>query len=148
MAAALSSFILISSSGSLFMIVKDSATAVPEYWREGVETRMIVSAANGASELCIFEQWVAPGAGAPTHSHQVEEVLTVRTGEAEVWLEGERMTLSAGQSVIVPARKDHGFRNSGPGTLHLHAVLAAPVFEALAEGAADVTRRWQADGST
>jgi mannose-6-phosphate isomerase-like protein (cupin superfamily) len=148
MAAALSSFILISSSGSPFMIIKDSATAVPEYWREGVETRMIVSAANGASELCIFEQWVAPGAGAPMHSHQVEEVLTVRAGEAEVWLAGERMTLAAGQSVIVPARKTHGFRNSGSKTLHLHAVLAAAVFEALAEGAADVTRRWQADGST
>jgi hypothetical protein len=47
--------------------------------------------------------------------------------------------------VIVPARENHGFRNSGGGTLHLHAVLAAPVFEALAEGATEVTRRWQAD---
>jgi mannose-6-phosphate isomerase-like protein (cupin superfamily) len=126
----------------------DPRQRAPELWRAGVETRMVASAVNGATQLCIFEQWVAPGAGAPTHSHQVEEVLTVRTGEAEVWLEGERMTVSAGQSVIVPARKDHGFRNSGPGTLHLHAVLAAPGFEALAEGAADVTRRWQADGST
>jgi quercetin dioxygenase-like cupin family protein len=145
MAAAVAS--LISASGSLFMIIKDPATAVPEHWREGVETRMIVSSANGASELCIFEQWVAPGAGAPTHSHRVEEVLTVRAGAAEVWLAGERMTLSAGQSVIVPALKNHGFRNSGTGTLHLHAVLAAPVFEALAEGAVEVTRRWQADSS-
>jgi quercetin dioxygenase-like cupin family protein len=133
-----------SRSGSLFMIINDPATTVPEQWRAGVETRMIVAAVNGASELCIFEQWVAPGAGAPTHSHQVEEVLTVRAGEAEIWLEGERMTLSAGQSVIVPARKNHGFRNSGAGTLHLHAVLAAPVFEALAEGATEMTRRWQA----
>jgi quercetin dioxygenase-like cupin family protein len=135
-----------SFSGSLFMIIKDAATAVPEHWREGVETRMIVSAANGASELCIFEQWVAPGAGAPSHSHRVEEVLTVRAGEAEIWLAGERVTLAAGQSVIVPARANHGFRNSGSGTLHLHAVLAAPVFEALADGVTEVTRRWQADG--
>jgi quercetin dioxygenase-like cupin family protein len=133
-----------SRSGSLFMIINDPATTVPEHWRAGVETRMIVAAVNGASELCIFEQWVAPGAGAPTHSHQVEEVLTVRAGEAEIWLEGERMTLSAGQSVIVPARKNHGFRNNGAATLHLHAVLAAPVFEALAEGATEMTRRWQA----
>src|SRR5262249_61794944 len=95
------------------MIIKDPATAVPEHWREGVETRMIVSAVNGASELCIFEQWVAPGAGAPTHSHEVEEVLTVRAGEAEIWLEDERRTLSAGQSVSVPARENYGFRNSG-----------------------------------
>ena len=67
----------------------------------------------------------------------------MRAGEAEIWLAGERMTLVAGQSVIVPARKHHGFRNSGDATLHLYAVLAAPVFEALAEGAAEMTRRWQ-----
>ena len=52
----------------------------------GVQTRMVVSAANGATQLCVFEQWVAPGKGAPTHSHPVEEVLTVREGEAEMWI--------------------------------------------------------------
>ena len=49
-------------------------TAVPaEHWRPGVETRMVAAAENGATALCIFEQWVAPGTGAPTHSHPVEE---------------------------------------------------------------------------
>jgi mannose-6-phosphate isomerase-like protein (cupin superfamily) len=71
-------------------------------------------------------------------------VLTVREGEADIWLEGERMTLTAGQSVIVPAKRHHGFRNSGRGTLHIHAILASPVFEAHMEGAADMTRRWLA----
>ena len=126
------------------MMISEVRTAVPEHWRDGVETRMLVSAENGATALCIFEQWVAPGAGAPTHRHPVEEVLTVRAGEAEIWLEDERVTLSAGQSVIVPAERNHGFRNSGSGTLHLHAVLASPVFEAVPDGATGVTRRWQA----
>ena len=58
-----------------------------EEWRPGVETRMHVSALNGATQLCIFEQWVAPGAGAPTHSHTVEEVLTVIAGEADMWID-------------------------------------------------------------
>jgi hypothetical protein len=39
----------------------------------------------------------------------------------------------------------HGFRNSGTTTLHVHAVLASPVFEATMEGTADVTRRWGAN---
>jgi hypothetical protein len=39
----------------------------------------------------------------------------------------------------------HGFRNSGTMTLHVHAVLASPIFEALPEGASDVLRRWTAD---
>ena len=113
-----------------------------EAWRPGVETRMLVSAVNGAAQLCIFEQWVAPGVGAPTHAHPVEEVLTVREGEAEMWIDAQRVTVSAGQSLIVPARRNHGFRNSGNVTLHRHAVLASPIFEATPEGATETVRRW------
>jgi quercetin dioxygenase-like cupin family protein len=126
------------------MIVVDPRDMPPEHWRPGVETRMLVSASNGATQLCIFEQWIAPGTGAPTHSHPVEEVLTVREGEAEMWLDQERIIVSAGQSLIVPAKREHGFRNSGTATLHIHAVLASPVFEATMEGATEVVRRWDA----
>ena len=124
------------------MMVCDVRDMTPEQWRPGVETRMLVSAANGAAQLCIFEQWIAPGTGAPTHSHPVEEVLTVREGKAEMWIDDISVTVSAGQSLIVPARRKHGFRNSGGGTLHLHAVLASPLFEATMEGATEIVRRW------
>ena len=124
------------------MKVADIRDASPEQWRPGVETRMLVAAQNGARQLCMFEQLIAPGAGAPTHSHRVEEVLTVREGEAEVWLGDERLSLSAGQSLIVPAGCKHGFRNAGATILHVHAVLAAPMFEAMTEGATEPTRRW------
>jgi quercetin dioxygenase-like cupin family protein len=117
-----------------------------EQWREGVETRMVVSAANGATQLCIFEQWVAPGAGAPTHSHAVEEVLTVLEGEAEIWLEEARAIATVGQSLLVPAGRMHGFRNCGATALHIRAVLASAVFEATPEGATEVTRRWAPAG--
>ena len=36
-------------------------------------------------------------------------------------------------ALIVPALRQHGFRNSGTTTLHIHAVLASPVFEAMME---------------
>jgi quercetin dioxygenase-like cupin family protein len=121
----------------------DPRAIAREHWRPGVETAMVVSAINGAAQLCIFEQWVAPGAGAPTHSHPVEEVLTVRQGEAEMWIEDARAIVTEGQSLIVPAGRQHGFRNSGTATLHVHAVLAAPVFEATMAGATEPTRRWQ-----
>jgi mannose-6-phosphate isomerase-like protein (cupin superfamily) len=124
------------------MEVIDIAGQPPEHWRPGVETRMLVSAGKGAAQLCIFEQWIAPGTGAPTHWHPVEEVLTVREGEAEMWIDEVRVTVSVGQSLIVPAGRKHGFRNSGQGTLHLHAVLASPVFEATPEDATEAVRRW------
>jgi mannose-6-phosphate isomerase-like protein (cupin superfamily) len=123
------------------MKISDIRDMPIEQWRPGVQTRMLVSASAGAAQLCIFEQWIASGTGAPTHSHPVEEVLTVREGEAEMWIE-ERIILSAGQTLVVPAARKHGFRNAGTATLHIHAVLASAVFEATTEGQTEAVRRW------
>jgi quercetin dioxygenase-like cupin family protein len=124
------------------MKVIDLTNSALKTWRRGVETRMVVSRGNGAAQLCIFEQWVAPGHGAPTHTHPVEEVLTMREGEAEMWVDEQRAIVAAGQSLIVPAGRRHGFRNSCTTTLHIHAVLASPAFEATIDGAAEAVRRW------
>ena len=114
-----------------------------EQWRPDVVTRMIVSAAIGSRQLCIFEQWCEPGTGAPTHHHAVEEVLTVLEGAAEVWLNEQRRTLQSGQSLIVPAGAAHGFINVGSTPLHLQFVLASPIFEAAYEDHRETPRRWR-----
>jgi len=114
-----------------------------EAWRAGVVTRMHISARNGATQLCIFEQWIAPDAGAPAHHHPVEEVLTVIAGEAELWIADERIVLAGGHSLIVPAHAQHGFRNCGSTPLHMRGILASPVFEAIIEG--ELMRRWEAE---
>ncbi len=124
------------------MDIIDHGSEPLDEWRAGVMTRMLVSALTGAERLCVFEQFCDPGKGAPTHLHAVEEVLTVVDGTAEVWLDAERATLTAGQSVVVPAGRKHGFRNTGPATLHVRATLAAPVFEAWFDGEAVARRRW------
>jgi quercetin dioxygenase-like cupin family protein len=124
------------------MHVIDHMAQPGDDWRPGVTTRMLVSAVSGASQLCVFQQWCDPGKGAPTHLHAVEEVLTVLAGAAEIWVEDERASLTAGQSVIVPAGRKHGFTNTGASTLHVQAILAAPMFEASFEDQREVTRRW------
>jgi mannose-6-phosphate isomerase-like protein (cupin superfamily) len=124
------------------MRVLDHNGQALEEWRPGVKTRMRVSAVSGSVQLCVFEQWCDPGKGAPTHLHAVEEVLSVVEGSAEVWVEGETVPVSAGQSVVVPAGRKHGFRNSGTGTLHVMATLASPMFEASFDVDGEVSRRW------
>jgi len=62
-------------------------------------------------------------------------------------MDEQRTIVPAGQSLIVPAGRKHGFRNSGNLTLHIHAVLASPVFEATPEGATEAVRRWDAASS-
>lgn len=63
-------------------------------------------------------------------------------GTAEIWVDEERATLTAGQSMIVPAGLKHGFQNVGDSTLHVHATLAAPYFEASFDDKAEEQRRW------
>ncbi len=111
-------------------------------WRDGVLTRMRVSARIGSTQLCLFEQWCDPGLGAPTHYHAVEEVLSVLAGEAEVWVGSEHANVRAGQSVVIPAGVPHGFKNSGTETLHVQATLASPVFEAAYDDKRETPRRW------
>lgn len=125
------------------MQVLDHNTQAQEDWRPGVTTRMRVSALTGAAQLCIFDQFCTPGLGAPTHLHAVEEVLTVVSGTAEIWLGDERSIVTAGQSVLIPAGRKHGFRNAASeGILHVQATLAACIFEASYEDRAELSRRY------
>jgi quercetin dioxygenase-like cupin family protein len=128
--------------GENAMRIVDLNTAPREEWRKGVLTRMRVSAQNGGTQLCLFEQWCEPGHGAPTHLHAVEEVLHVLAGEADVWVEETRARLTAGQLMIVPAGVKHGFANFGTSELHIQSTLAAPVFEAAYDDKRETPRRW------
>jgi len=124
-------------------MIADHGLLPTEQWREGVTTRMLVSALTGAAELCVFEQFCDPGCGAPIHTHLVEEVLTVLSGSAEITVGEARATATAGQSLTIPAGLRHGFVNTGTGVLHVQAILAAPIFEAWDEGGSP-RRRWAA----
>lgn len=113
-----------------------------EIWRDGVSTRMFVSAATGAAQLTVFEQWCDPGCGAPDHVHAVEEVLRVLNGVAEIWVGNERRTVAPGESVIIPAGVRHGFKNTGTDPLHTLAILAEPIFEVHYTESGRSDRRW------
>ena len=122
--------------------IKHEAMGV-EDWRQGVATRMLVSAVNGAHQLCIFDQYCQPGLGAPTHLHAVEEVLTVLDGQGEIWVNDEKMQATAGHSVLIPAGAKHGFRNTASqGLLVVRATLAACIFEASYDDRAELSRRY------
>jgi mannose-6-phosphate isomerase-like protein (cupin superfamily) len=114
-----------------------------EEWRVGVVTRMRVSELTGSEALCIFEQWCDPGTDAPTHTHKVEEVLSVISGKAEVRLGDKLATLTQNESVIVPAELIHGFRNIGNEELHMLAILASGHFEANPSPEGEPIVRWR-----
>lgn len=118
-------------------------------WRPGVDTRMRISEVNGARELCVFDQRVAPGAGTPIHTHTVEEVLSVKAGTAEIILGPSRQVAKPGDVALIPAGVPHGFVNIGDTDLIVTAILAAPIFQATF-GENQFVRRWSVadEGST
>ena len=107
------------------LILRESEQELVE-WRPGVRTRLRAGSSLGTGRLSVLEQWHEPACGAPTHTHyDAEELVTVLEGTAEFWIEEERATLLAGDTVVVPPFLYHGFRNAGDGTLHVLAVLSA-----------------------
>lgn len=57
---------------------------------------------------------IAPGAGAPRHTHPGDEISYVLEGEAELLIDGEAPRLvKAGDGFVIPAGKVHGARNAG-----------------------------------
>lgn len=95
------------------MPVVDTA-GVPEVaMRAGMTGKWLVSREQGASEVSVLSNVVAPGAAAPKHLHAYEEVILVEAGE--IWVEtgGKRIAAAAGQVVIIPPNAPHAWGSSG-----------------------------------
>jgi quercetin dioxygenase-like cupin family protein len=63
---------------------------------------------------------IAPGAEIPIHTHdpQVDSIFVV-SGRGEAYVNGEWRTIGAGDYIFVPAREEHGIRNTGATSLQL-----------------------------
>jgi quercetin dioxygenase-like cupin family protein len=66
-----------------------------------------------AGESLLVELYgIGPGASIPPHRHEsTEHVLTVVSGEAQVWLGGTPLLLRQGDTLLVPAGNLHGIAN-------------------------------------
>jgi quercetin dioxygenase-like cupin family protein len=78
----------------------------------GLETRVLVGAAQASRSLHIEEVTVAPDARFPRCINPETEVaIIVQEGRLDIVLGRERMAIDAGHVVLVPAGTAHGFLN-------------------------------------
>ncbi|WP_426567834.1 cupin domain-containing protein [Streptomyces canus] len=69
---------------------------------------------------CLFFPACYPvGSGAPLHSHNCDEHVTVLDGEAEVWVDGEVTRLEQYDTTYIPSPVPHLFRNVGDRPLRI-----------------------------
>ena len=98
-----------------------------QVWKEsrpGSQLQLIVDPTGSVTGLALLNQECLPGAGASSHTHEFEEILTILEGTAEVWVDNARQVVGPGTSVFVRTGAIHGFVNVGGEPLKLQAVIA------------------------
>jgi len=80
---------------------------------EGIRLKMLIDRNFGAHQLTLFVVEFAVGGGAKTHSHPFEESYFFLSGEAECRLDGEPLTVRAGDCVWSGVGSTHTFFTRG-----------------------------------
>lgn len=98
------------------MSVVIKAASVPVLDRGGAvrSTPLVTTPSAGGENRVTSGMSVYPvGSGAPLHSHNCDEHVTVLEGEAEVVIDGEVTRLEPFDTTYVPSPVPHLFRNTG-----------------------------------
>ncbi|MFB6299130.1 MAG: cupin domain-containing protein [Halobacteriales archaeon] len=80
---------------------------------DGMRKGVLLSDDHGAPHFAIRRFELDPGAEVPKHTNEVEHQQYVLEGEYVVGIDGEEHTVSAGDSLLIPAGVIHWYRNEG-----------------------------------
>ena len=69
---------------------------------------------------------VSPGAGAPLHYHESDELIVVLEGALEARLGDETQHVGPNHTIVVPPRVPHAFSSVGAGDAHVLAFFPVP----------------------
>jgi len=92
----------------------------------GIVTIPLVSHASAhAPKIITGISTYPPGQGAPLHTHNCDEQVTLLEGTAEVEIDGVVTPLVPYDSTYIPADQQHAFRNTGDGPMKILWIYAS-----------------------
>ena len=92
---------------------------VPEVpWRPGYRKWDVAGHEQGVTSTFSINT-AEPGAGAPLHTHTIDELIVILHGSLEVSMDGETQTVGPDHTVVIPPGAEHSFRVIGEDTAHL-----------------------------
>jgi quercetin dioxygenase-like cupin family protein len=80
---------------------------------EGLSKGVLIAEEEGAPNIALRRFVLEGGESVPKHTNEVEHEQYVLEGEYVVGLEDEEHTISAGDSIHIPAGTVHWYRNEG-----------------------------------
>jgi quercetin dioxygenase-like cupin family protein len=80
---------------------------------DGLRKGVLVNESDGAPHFALRRFTLAPGAEVPRHTNAVEHEQYVLAGEYVVGIGDQEHTVSAGDTVLIPAGTVHWYRNDG-----------------------------------
>lgn len=89
---------------------------------------MISRDSLGAKTISLIEVHIKPGEYTnPPHAHtDFEEVIYVKEGLAEIWVEGDFTNVEKCEAVLIPINAKHAVKNKGASTLKLLTAFPYP----------------------
>jgi quercetin dioxygenase-like cupin family protein len=95
---------------------------------------------TGSAQLVVMDVSLEPGEGHNFHRHPgQEEMIIVKAGRVEQYLEHESAILGPGDSVYIDADVVHASFNVGDDTAHLQVVIGPSLGEGSGYGLVDVS---------
>mgnify|MGYP006276583649 FL=1 len=80
---------------------------------DGMRKGVLLDESDGAPNFAIRRFVIDAGASVPKHTNDVEHEQYVLEGEYTVGIDDEEYTVSAGDSLLIPAGVVHWYRNEG-----------------------------------
>lgn len=80
---------------------------------EGMSKGVLVNEDHGAPNLALRRFVLEPGATVPEHTNEIEHEQHILAGEYVVGIGDTEYTVSAGDTVHIPAGEVHWYRNEG-----------------------------------
>ncbi len=94
------------------MSIVDHEKAPEIPWRPNYRVWTVAGEEDGV-ECTLHYSTLEPGSGAPLHTHDVDELITILEGAVEGRIGEEARTVVANQTMVIPKGIAHGFTASG-----------------------------------
>jgi quercetin dioxygenase-like cupin family protein len=86
----------------------------------------LVDRAAGSNAVTVLRNVFASGQAVPEHTHEMEEVLLVTTGQCIITVAGRPEVARTGDAAIIAPGTRHAIQHDGGGPCEVIAVLASP----------------------